>query len=859
MIKGNKKPILTLMALFSMTGLLWSCKDDDLSFNTHDEAADIIVIGAKVKESVQSRAYEINGGSVKEGSFTLSYPVSLSTLTPSATNPIPVGSQRHNFNFGTVTFGNGGIEETGFVNIGKNGNITELKWSNIYTGSLLPFYIDNVKMTENPTSATSDTIVSWSNLNGPFNAAPFNYNYDYNTGGNDLLWGGMTNVKRNSPVINLEMHHNMARVRIKVEVTDAETGQLGTDLKGAKVYISNVLQKPEKFNRRSGELLFPITAVGENLMFVDDREDGEAPKWNISHDVNSDGKAETIYESVDFVIPPQQFGIDRPRMYIYVPAKQVGSYDPEDKTEPGDDEWIEFSGALPGGMVSTVYDENGHAYEKGDILSFKKEHVLTINTRLDPENLELEFIAIVEEWVDKGEFTPTGKQSGMYNKDEFNDLIKYYNDNDAFRLNKYGYRDANGKWIFSFWKGDITLTQEDIQGTMQPGGVEELPQYSFNFRNYTLKLNKLDGTVQNLYGTEGQTSLYDMVSEDRPATPAVSTSDDFKKLYEAYQKQQWQISNYGTYNREEKTGDPDTDTEEEGTWIFKFDQDLTLDYDEIVSQMIYVASDGSKDFAFDLGDHSITLTHVPDDIESPLTEEEGANTLREIVTKEIPGIYNTSDFYAVLDALKNNNESTLLKYGEQTIEGVWTFPLWRNNINLEWEKIQGALVNSDYKLDDINFNFKGYDVGTTKKNFQKVVFNGSKGVEELKEILFYPEFEGIKSLTDFSSLIKTVEDSEAETDDAIKELWKYGYYDDRSGVKHWVFEIKSDIKISDHKLLSGCLKNIKGTTFSFDLSYYTVTVTRVTDTSSTVYELREDAGAKKLYHLLYGTNTWYNQ
>ena len=103
----------------------------------------------------------------------------------------------------------------------------------------------------------------------------------------------------------------------------------------------------------------------------------------------------------------------------------------------------------------------------------------------------MEFLPVwVVDWVDKGEFTLEAHQSGIYTANEFYSLIRYYQDNNEYQLERYGsVKDVDNRkyWQFDFWSS-VQLEYDKIFDKMHPGNgkPENGPSlnFQFDYNNY---------------------------------------------------------------------------------------------------------------------------------------------------------------------------------------------------------------------------------------------------------------------------------------------------------------------------------------------------------------------------------------
>lgn len=477
--KTHKDAILLLIA--AMLVAVSACSSEESPITPSSEAERTFTVTAKVAREIYTRAHD-ESGNIIGGIYYLTY--------------MPASGSSHYV--ASVDFAK---EETtpgiGIVTIPDN---QELKWANVGGGQTPTFYLDNVSREYAANNSTLTEIIF--NEDAPYKAGI----WDQDEGSNDLLWSELL-AARNDKNINFNLHHNMSRVRVQVTVDRKyAVDPDDLDLEGAVVEISSINQVPISYNRLDGSLTLPTvdaTGTAEDynrvytpLILVDERgTTAEANKINWATMPSAEEKEEAnsilTYTTKDFVLPPQNLLEDehRPRLTITLENGKT------------------YSGILPHAME--IEDDNSdHTNPSYPVtLSFLKEHILTIRTVITEDPPELAFMPVqVVQWVDKGNFSIEAHQAGIYTAQEFENLIKYYNDNNEYQLVRYGrlIEDEN-RWMFEFFHS-VELDYNEIAGKMKPDN-DKKKDFSFSFNNYTIYIN--NGNNQ-----EGVTSdqLYKIVT-----------------------------------------------------------------------------------------------------------------------------------------------------------------------------------------------------------------------------------------------------------------------------------------------------------------------------------------------------------
>lgn len=437
--------------------LMASCATDSSILDETVSSKEELSVAAAIAPSRNTRGY-IDSGTVTEGSYNLSFPVS-----------------DNNYQLLTVNFGVDGVDpKIGFVDTGNPDK--KFQWNMIY-GRTPVFYLDNVTP---PTPSSNPFVVTFTDSYNPFKAGLF----DMDEGSNDLLWGDKEVNSQSTNTINFDLHHNMARLR--VQVTADKTNEItpgDLDLTNAKVSISSLNQTPISFNRLDGTLTLPPpeeTSAYTTLFLVDDNIE-----WYSAEDDQTNPNI-TVYKTQDFVLPPQNLldDEDRPRLTI-----EIG-----DRV---------YSGVIPHAMLiadSSHPDELSYPVT----LSFLKEYILVIRTVVTEDPPQLSFMPVyVVEWVDKGNYEIEAHQSGIYTEGEFYSLIKYYQSNNEYQLERYG-KIVDDAWRFDIFRS-LSLDYDKIAGTMKADNFQK--PFSFRQNNYTILVTK-DDMIQSISAEQ----LYNLVT-----------------------------------------------------------------------------------------------------------------------------------------------------------------------------------------------------------------------------------------------------------------------------------------------------------------------------------------------------------
>lgn len=881
--------ILSAFAVALIAGA--SCKDDDFNINGDrtPSTEGMLMVRAKVSHPQSTRSY-IPYGPVTSGSFVISYPYTYAWVTGEQ-----YGKQFHfNYHFGTVTFGFAGEETTGFVNIGTGTAPRELTWSSsnsssnegiIYYPSASkpsPLYLDNMPYIPRNASTNAvqvDTIYDVTTIpDMPFKPGVFD---DVN-GTNDLLWG-TTSILRGTDFVEFDLYHRMTLLNITVNVDNTDPSGYKTDLSNAKIWIDGLLLEPKSYLRKYGELRFesrisateiassipeelydtsftlvePPTADDGDVPDGDGEGENEEPAWNsLTWSVKPSEITNSMqtYRTKDFVFVPQtlrQGATTRPRLVIQVPRDDVNS-----AINPGyyDDDYIYYVANLP--YTMTIMNDDG---TEGGLMTFDflRGYEISLTTKLKPGEPELLFAPVtVEPWVWKGSFKPESRQAGIFNPADFYNLVETYQENNSFWLGRYGFisaaNQASGKWTFQFNSGELKLEIDRIMGTMYPGtakagpnGEEFTPPFVFDFRNRNQNYVMPNGKVVPMgTSTTAQNTLFDIVTAERnvgvgylpqspePPEEPETTAYPFADLISAYQYTSWNLFAFGEYkyNNDEIRPGP-------GYWQFKIVDDITLDYPDIVAQMIPDVPNYLSNFEFIIEPGvTVTVNNYPDLPGGTLTvTSANPNQLYEIVSERENGIYTLEEFLNVMDYYNSGLDLDNFSTNES---GSLVFPIWRD-LTLTSSVIQGSMQQKPGE--PYSFDLQGHNLSL--KQLDGSTFSNASAAD-LYLLLNLNEVTGINGNEQFMGMIQAYKDY----DGAAKEISSYGYYCFNS--PRWVFYLKGPLSLKRDEIFGIISDQTGKLPFSFDFNKNAVYI--IGDTEDDYELLQGDAGEAELVKILLG-------
>lgn len=272
-----------------------------------------------------------------------------------------------------------------------------LDWSDVIrTGANYVFTLDNVE----------------SELSGSISLDEDTYKAQQEEGAtNDILWNNLSVTTQGD--LHFDLRHRMSK--ISVEVT--RDGSSST-LSDVTVVLKNVRDKAASFDRSTGAVTAAADIPADGVTLLEDGglagDNAETPAW---------------------IFPPQTFADNsRPVLRVEVDGKA-------------------YEATLPPSMINGS-DGSGTPAD----LQFQAGRHLTIRARLTESitGTQIIFMPVqVEQWEDKGNLSIIASQIGVYDEEDYAELVETYNDDtmDAARkearLAKYGtYDTESSQWTF---------------------------------------------------------------------------------------------------------------------------------------------------------------------------------------------------------------------------------------------------------------------------------------------------------------------------------------------------------------------------------------------------------------------------
>lgn len=743
---------------------------------------DTISIGASVLASENTRGSYIESGPVVEGTYLLHYRPTSYTSTTYYKNAF-------------VDFGASEGPQIGFAYFMNGDQRKDLKWRHTYNegSSSLTFMLSNL----DPATYSESNSSSYKHLrfnqapggvsNNPYVASPL----DEVDGKNDLLIGSAS-AKSADGRINFTLSHILSLLKINIEVYAAESDNWSVNLDNARMFISNLCTTTgavEMYSSYRSTFYYSTTAATSYSTYggtyrdvknVDMRESsGEARNWDkVEKNIQVDGYEEeyhkAVYESKKFVFPPQSIpptntsgtipsisGYGRPVLTVRVPKYDAVGIE----SEPGDS--IDFIGNIPTIMFNA--DEDGNIIESSpQNIALRSGYQLTITATINSPETVLTFAPVkIERWVSKSTFSIKTKQGGIYSTTDFYDMIDAYNAGDIDRMERYGYRDSEGNFVFQFW-ASIKLNKDQISGMMVPNGTTK-PEFSFLLNGYTATIQESGKEDDELAEIPGQFQLYNIVTGKNTQFNGIQTVSDMRAVINEFNSSNPRITEilkYGSVNNSDNTV------------IFNINGSFDIALEEIFQKV-----DPSKLWGYDIfwnitnGNH--VKVKIPDAPELDINLDAGDNhgLLTRLMVTKAYGIYNSDDFYLLLDGYNKYYRyfpEFLSLFGIQNTPNNWTF-YYKAAMNVDGNKAYVSMVPDpdNYKP---NYSVSGsYNITFVHPKVQCVISGGST----------YNALSG-KGYSSAQTGLSTIKNN--YTNNTYSTLWNYGYYD--MSADKWVFSLR---------------------------------------------------------------------
>ena len=555
-----------LLTLLAVVGLSSCIADEDLVMG-EGSPEDPVLIGASVLPSEKTRSY-IEEGEIDAGQWWLVYK-----------------RTSNYYNRAIVEFGNPEGPTTAYPYFyDGSGVMTELKWKyvNGQGGSKQPFYLTNLSPDLYTTQSTDYlTHLRFNTGVNPFVAAPL----DKTNGTNDILIGDAS-ASASDKKFEIPLYHALSLLKISVEVFGSSDNHY-VDLSEAEVTISDLCRTVEsvqldyrtsfRFNEsanttdseRGGTYSNPGTLLMVN------RGDGNmsGPGWENGGPKDmpaEDGRVKKVYSTYEFVMPPQSIPASplpavtedytgkQPVLRIKVKKSAVtGQSDMEG--------YVTYSGSIPDIMFTI--DENGMMLPTPERIALKSGTQLCIKATINSPETDLMFAPVtVEPWVSRENFSLNTRQTGIYNENQFWQMVDAYKRNDMYALERFGYWDGDvtqnagrGNFVFQLW-ATIPLNENEIQRCLIPRAPSNNPNdvpssFCFIFNGfyvaYANNMEEVNDNTPRLEGSKGAIEFYNIVTGENEQYIGIKTPENLAavtSLFSASLPPVKQLLKYGDIN-----------------------------------------------------------------------------------------------------------------------------------------------------------------------------------------------------------------------------------------------------------------------------------------------------------------------
>lgn len=751
-----------LFLLSSMLFLLGtsSCLDEDLINKDSLADSESVRVKARIMAQENTRSEGIYYGKeevyrLNEGTFYLTYP-----------------NKDNRYETATVEFGKGEDFTTGYAYVEDGGVIKDLKWKKVYNEGRnnVSLFLHNIRpehyTLSYPNNNTSTNQKYLLKTDSPYFASPLDTVHGTNdliiSGGETQNTGGATSANANSGNVIFNLYHRMSLLKINIEVYSAEDGYL-VDLSNAKIKITNL------YTRLSGINLYYCTDSNFSSsnssnstnyytepkdVYLIGSEDGNGgnewmrflngstgelqPYYDKPYTPNDfDGTyTKRTYSVPDFIFPPQTFRDGyQPELLVTVPKKDVTGI----KDDEGE---VTFHGYLPPIMYDS--DENGKIAPDTPPMATKLNsgYELHVTATINSPDTELIFAPVkVENWVSKSHHLITTKKAGIYNHNDFLELIKNYNDKNISELEKFGFKSGD-TYIFQMW-GHFTLNEDEVSNQMPEN--PDIP-FVFIINDYTIGIES-GSSKENLVGIAGQERLYEIVTGKHPEIyKGLRNGEDLKELfshchasdnYEAPEVMDLlKFGNLSTYDN---------------SWTFYLENDVTINVEDLFQTIDADFLLNTYDFNYQ--GHTLNIKFGEEIMESKAGDE--YDKLRKLAEIREYGVKDALDFYFLIECYNGYCKEfpdVLSLFAKKSSETSWALYFPRA-MTLDADRVFTSMVpdpeNGKPNLTNgtpwvnyfLNFSGPGYyfswAAGVTNIPY---IFNGkgkANGISSLSSIISY--------------------------------------------------------------------------------------------------------------------------
>lgn len=812
-----KTSIFRLATLVSAIVWLTSCTDETGVETVVPDADDVaITVEATLDATTQttpSRVSYLEEGIVDEGTYYLYFESNYKGGMAS-------------WSRAKVTFGHPEAPTSGFaVKENADGKVKELKWTEILNKSTLSFMLTNVdaKYVSSYTTSSNDPTVTLNTTGeniSPYVMGPL----DTVNGTNDLLGGQAVSPSYNAKVLKINLYHRMALARVNIKVYPADDNHI-INLENAKVYITNLYPKVYRISAKTGSVNL-YKQSNESPVNMEMVVPGEI-KWHEIASVEDEENPYTIYSSVDFVLPPQTLltGTSHPKLVVEIPMEDVtGSESHEGQIQT-------YSSDLPVVMFRDSEDESGDDLGAAFNLQFIAGNRLNITATINSPETELYFAPVkVESWVSKSSHNVSCDQAGIYTPDDFYKLIEKFQAEDYAGLEHFGYRMADGRFVFQFW-GNMTLEKELIEASM----TADIP-FIFNFSGFRVTVDD-NGNEQELTGNFGQTELVGIVTGKTMAPRVIKSAEDFIKVLGYLEDGEPQNAlEHGYYY------------DYSDTWEFEITERFTVDIADIFGKLNPENVQSTINFNFNGNEMTIKFG------DNRLYVLRHSGILNRFI-RFSPGIIDASDFNFLVDMYKHYYPAypdILKMFGTKNPEiddDPWEFT-FLNSMTIPGDNIFMQMIPRD-GYPDYSIKTSNVTVTISSGEFTQA-YNLNNNSTNAGYI--YKFMSGTGAMTSYSNLTSLT--NYYSQNNPIS-MWQYGYFD--SSANKWVFTLDFSYSSSYLTYTNLFNKMIPDTSTGHEDFMFVITgnnsirVSSVPSSTSTTYiVLQGEEGAQTLYDIVTG-------
>lgn len=725
-----------------------SCVSDELDslFDMSEDGLIRINANIDVVSSTRSTDRYIEEGQIEGGVFNLMY--------------------QYNYTAGSsyyaradVTFGHPEAPEIGFATIEKNGKTKEMKWTDILYTREIKMVLTNIDPQYISSYGSSYIYLNTDGANAsPFVMGPL----DTKKGTNDMLCGQISTTY-NAKEITAHLYHRMALTKVNIKVYPAEDGHM-VKLDRAKVYITNITPKVSRLNTSNGTV-YAKTGTASPMEMVIPNE----IKWGKTESIDDPENPYEQYTTVDFVLPPQTLstGTSHPRLVVEVPMEDV----------TGSDSHIGQIQTYSSDLPPVMFREDSQNPESEDgigaayTLQFLQGNRLNITAYINSPETELYFApAKVENWVDKSSHNVTCDQSGIYNAEDFYKLIQAYQDHKESQIERYGYKMADGTYVFQLW-GNLTLNKSKILEQMKSEISPEIP-FVFHFNDFSVTVvDDIENDANEvLSGNFGQTSLYNIVTGSNKNSPQIASANDFKNVISAIESNNsTELSKYGYYY------------DYDNRWVFEFTGSFTVGIEDIFMKLDPASF--SSPVVFNFNGQSVSVNFGNNKLLN-ISNYSNKSALNRLITQS-SGVFDLTD-YQFLKLMYNDYypefNDILLLFGsrKQNVETEeWVFP-FMGVMTVQGDDFFGAMIP--------DANHPQFSIGGSPST-ASVTLVGEGYNFELKPYSYssylttYLKASG--AMTSYTNLTSMA--SNYYNNNNIQYLWYYGRFD--KNLDKWIFPV----------------------------------------------------------------------